>query len=689
MLFGSNSSGSTGVVDGAGTQLIIAGSFQVGANGSGGTNNLLTVQNGAFVSTAGTFAYGNNQFHIHDGFVMGGTGLMSTGLFSVIRSASNNTNHDSNFMTVTNAFLSCEYLNPQGPIETVSINSNATVMLTNSISLGVPAASSNAVNIGCLDGILIINGGTLDNRLTSDNVGGISLGGTGGNSLIITNGGILLSGNGTIGAGTSYNTGIVSGVSSVWSNFSNIANYTNVLIIGANTGSSNGNYFAVANGGSLFDGGNLLIGNNATSSVNTVVFGGPGAPATINILAALRIGNSGGTSNNQVTVNNATVTCGSIFVGRASGETFNFTFTTNAGSVVVTNFCMSTNDLIVASILTNCTPTVSTNTAFNTLTVSSGTVNAGVIQVAGTNTLVYSGGALLFTNLQVDGVMTGPAALSIPNGATLQGVGSIANPVTVASGGTVSPGDGGVGTLTISNSLALGNTSVLAYDLGSTANADKLVVVGNLTLDGMLTINTNNISGTFGVGNYTLITYTGSLIDNGLIPPTPFPGLAYTIVAGSGSVVLQVTSSGGGGPSYSTWVTHYGLTGGNALGSADPLGKGMNNTNQFLAGFNPTVASAYLHITAVAKTNANTDIRVDYLGAGGDTTYSGGPATRTNVLEFTTGSGGSYNSNSFASTGVTNILSGGTGAGTLTNMVDPGGATNKPARYYRVRVLVP
>jgi len=41
------------------------------------------------------------------------------------------------------------------------------------------------------------------------------------------------------------------------------------------------------------------------------------------------------------------------------------------------------------------------------------------------------------------------------------------------------------------------------------------------------------------------------------------------------------------------------------------------------------------------------------------------------------------------STGVTNILSGGTGVGVVTNMVDPGGATNSPARYYRVRVLVP
>jgi hypothetical protein len=146
---------------------------------------------------------------------------------------------------------------------------------------------------------------------------------------------------------------------------------------------------------------------------------------------------------------------------------------------------------------------------------------------------------------------------------------------------------------------------------------------------------------------------------------------------------------------FATWQTNY-FTSGELANpafsgpNADPLGKGMSNTNQFLAGFNPTNAAAYLHITSVSKTNSSTDIRVDYLGASGDSTYSPGFASRTNVLEFTAGTGnGSYNSNGFASAGVTDILSGGVGLGTLTNMVDPGGATNKPSRYYRVRVLVP
>ncbi|HXI84070.1 MAG TPA: hypothetical protein VNL17_08275 [Verrucomicrobiae bacterium] len=156
-------------------------------------------------------------------------------------------------------------------------------------------------------------------------------------------------------------------------------------------------------------------------------------------------------------------------------------------------------------------------------------------------------------------------------------------------------------------------------------------------------------------------------------------GVSLTI---TGSVVVV------GG--YAAWQTQYfGCTGcPQAQGGADPFGKGMSNTNQFLAGFDPTNKSAYVHITAVSKTNA-TDVRVDYLGASGNSSNPPPIASRTNVLEFTTGTGGNYNSNSFASTGQTNILSGGAGQGLLTNMVDPGGATAGATRYYRVRVLVP
>jgi PKD repeat protein len=126
----------------------------------------------------------------------------------------------------------------------------------------------------------------------------------------------------------------------------------------------------------------------------------------------------------------------------------------------------------------------------------------------------------------------------------------------------------------------------------------------------------------------------------------------------------------------------------NAAPGGDYPGTGTSNTNKFLAGFNPTNPAAYLHVISIANTNT-ADINVIYLGANGDSSWSPGIASRTNVLEFTSGAAnGSYPTNNFASTGQTNILSGGNGTGIVTNMVDSGGATNTPSRYYRILVLV-
>jgi hypothetical protein len=119
----------------------------------------------------------------------------------------------------------------------------------------------------------------------------------------------------------------------------------------------------------------------------------------------------------------------------------------------------------------------------------------------------------------------------------------------------------------------------------------------------------------------------------------------------------------------------------------------MSNTNEFLAGFNPTSSASSLRILSIGSSGGGTNQVITYLGASGDSTYSGGPASRTNVLEFTAGTivgsvSGNYTSN-FTSTGLTNILSGGTGLGSNVTVTVSGAATNKPARYYRVRVLVP
>jgi PKD repeat protein len=121
----------------------------------------------------------------------------------------------------------------------------------------------------------------------------------------------------------------------------------------------------------------------------------------------------------------------------------------------------------------------------------------------------------------------------------------------------------------------------------------------------------------------------------------------------------------------------------------DYTGTGMSNTNKFLAGFNPTNSTAYLHVLSIVD-QGNTNVVVTYLGPNGDNTYTPGIASRTNVLDYMIGdANGNYTNGGWQDTGQTNILSGGNGSGTVTNMTDaaiPGAPTN---RYYRVRVLLP
>jgi hypothetical protein len=192
-----------------------------------------------------------------------------------------------------------------------------------------------------------------------------------------------------------------------------------------------------------------------------------------------------------------------------------------------------------------------------------------------------------------------------------------------------------------------------------------------------------NFGGGLAAGNYPIFSY-GTLVDNILNVGTVPGGFSATVSndTATSRILLAVTSTGGGDP-YSAFATAYGLAAG--TGAADPDLDGMSNTNEFLAGFNPNNHNAYVHI--ISATKSTTNIVVTYLGANGDSTYVGGPASRTNVLEISTGTANGSFSNNYVSA-QTNILSGGTGLGTVTSFVDTNGASGV-TKYYRVRVLVP
>ena len=162
-------------------------------------------------------------------------------------------------------------------------------------------------------------------------------------------------------------------------------------------------------------------------------------------------------------------------------------------------------------------------------------VGSGTLTLAGTNS--YSGGTtlsngvLLVNNSATSG--TGTNFVNVHSGATLGGTGVIGGPVTIFSGGTLSPGSP-IGTLTISNSLTLNASSVSSFGLGT--NSDRVAVKGNLTLGG--TLNATNLGGLV-AGTNTLFTYTGALSGNLALGtmPTEFKFMLATNLAGQVNLI--------------------------------------------------------------------------------------------------------------------------------------------------------
>jgi len=132
-----------------------------------------------------------------------------------------------------------------------------------------------------------------------------------------------------------------------------------------------------------------------------------------------------------------------------------------------------------------------------------------------------SPGATLRVNGQLPAVQT----VNVQFGGTIGGEGNIGGDVLVQNGGTVDPGIGPFNniteTLTV-NDLTLQSGAILDFEFGTDddgVQSDQVNVLGTLVLDGSLLI--NQLQNFDAQGQYTLFTYAGVLIDNGLtISPT-------------------------------------------------------------------------------------------------------------------------------------------------------------------------
>jgi len=195
-----------------------------------------------------------------------------------------------------------------------------------------------------------------------------------------------------------------------------------------------------------------------------------------------------------------------------------------------------------------------------------------------------------------------------------------------------------------------------------------------------------------GAGPTTFYSTTVGLIESG--PEGGTNGVTYTPTPGepgydpSGPTYTFISDYPPLAPDpFTAWqLKYFGCTNcAQAAAAADPDGDGAINTNEFLAGTDPTNSLSYFRITSIVRQGAGSnDINI---------TWTARPC-KVYIVQISPGTtnDGSYVTNTFADIASSLTIGGVVGGGfvkgdVITNYVDVGGGTNKPTRYYRVRLV--
>lgn len=213
----------------------------------------------------------------------------------------------------------------------------------------------------------------------------------------------------------------------------------------------------------------------------------------------------------------------------------------------------------------------------------------GTITLAGTNTYT---GTTTVTNgtLLVNGAL-GNTTLTVSNGASLGGNGTIAGLVTV--NGTFSPGAGGISKLTVSNALALTGSSLFEINKLLSPSNDTVTVTGTLTAGGTLLV--TNLGGALATGDtFALFNKAVAGSFSSTILPSLPNGLAWqNNLAVNGSITVVALPVG---------------LANNPVPANGATGVGTNTNLTWLAGSNAILHRVYFgansNTVAIATTNS-------------------------------------------------------------------------------------
>ncbi|UPG96623.1 autotransporter-associated beta strand repeat-containing protein [Luteibacter aegosomatissinici] len=313
----------------------------------------------------------------------------------------------------------------------------------------------------------------------------------------------------------------------------------------------------------------LLTGNN-TYTGNTVINGGTlqiGNGGTTGSIASPSVIVAAGTLafNRSDALNLAgTISGAGNVLQKGTGTTLLTATNTYTGGTSITGGTLQLGNggasgSIVGDVLDNGTLAFNRSDAYGFAGLVSGTGGvtqrgSGTTKLTGANN--YKGATSVEAGtLLIDGNQAGATGTAtVQTGGTLGGTGVLGGDVVVATGGSLAPGDSGAaGTLTINGSLSVANGAALNYQFGQAdvvggSLNDLTVVHGNLALDGTLNVAATP-GGSFGPGLYRIISYDGTLNDQGLALGTT-PSGSYQVQT---SVAHQVNLLNGSGLTLNFW----------------------------------------------------------------------------------------------------------------------------------------
>ncbi len=347
-------------------------------------------------------------------------------------------------------------------------------------------------------------------------------------------------------------------------------------------------------------------GNWADSDTTSANFSGLNYQAVLSLgLTNVYFGDTDG-KGNPVATRTVTVGVGGasalnvVFLNNAQPYTLNSADTHGInGSVNVT--LNGTNNVVFTGAHTYAGNTVLGSNARLAIGPSGSIAGSASISLGTGSSLIVSNssalsGAATITLAAGSVLDASSSSLSLGSSQTLSGSGTVNGNVTAASGVTLLPGNTNApGTLTFNNNLTLnGQPLVLDVGYGPNSAGDKIVVGGNLTLNGNLVISLNFLGGSLYGGTYTLMNF-GSISGGTISLDRSYPGVTLNVNATSATLTVAGVTGG----TSSSWTN---LAGGNWTTAANWQGGIIASNVDALADFSTLQMTANTTVT-VGSTN--------------------------------------------------------------------------------------